>query len=290
MSKLINEIVNNAKNSPDKYNIICNGYFYDFRQNVFNHKMDEKFVEMFLDGDGNELVSKACAPHSSSMLGYNFFHWIGKEHELKIAFDDETKTYNQVLFEVKMPVLKGRSKPANMDIVLRNTDGDWLFIESKFTEYVKCSKFSISESYLEGEKYFYNGNKWTNFIKNYDVNENKQYWDGIKQEICHLIGITNWINKTTKISDSFYDDKCDVRFINLVFEPKKDYKKDYECFSNYKNLYNELHNKLEGEKMIPDELKMEFMTYSKLFENIKNDLPDKLKEYLEDRYMKFANK
>ena len=74
MEKLIDKI----KERVDKSDVKANGYFYDFRKNVFTGKMDETYISMFLKGDGSELVSKACAPHSSSMLAYNFFHWINK--------------------------------------------------------------------------------------------------------------------------------------------------------------------------------------------------------------------
>ena len=154
MKKLIDEIKEGVNKSfPD--DVMGNGYFYDFRKNVFTGKMDETYISMFLEGDGSELVSKACAPHSSSMLGYNFFHWINEEHKLTITFNDKKEiTYNEVLFEVKIPVLKGK-KEANMDIVLRNNKtGEWLFIESKFTEYLNRGKFEMSDSYRNESSYF----------------------------------------------------------------------------------------------------------------------------------------
>ncbi|MBR3579123.1 MAG: hypothetical protein IKN98_10110 [Bacteroidales bacterium] len=127
-------------------NHIGDGYFYDFRHNIFGKEMNRRFEKMFLDGDGNELTSKACAPHSSSMMGYNFFHWIDKNNTLTIQFKDEKITYNEVFFEVKIPVLNPSRWDANMDIVLRNSVGDWLFIESKFLEYCECEKFDISDT------------------------------------------------------------------------------------------------------------------------------------------------
>lgn len=53
-----------------------NGYFNSFLDNVYANQMDSKFQKMFNKGSGNELHSKAEAIHSSSMLAYNFFHWI----------------------------------------------------------------------------------------------------------------------------------------------------------------------------------------------------------------------
>lgn len=272
--------------------VLDNGYFYDFRQNIFNQKMDQKFEKMFLDGDGNELASKACAVHSSSMLGYNFFHWINNEHKLTIQFSETEKiAYNKVSFEVKIPVLKCRgSRSANMDIVLRNDDGDWLFIESKFLEYLNTGSFKMSESYYKPDSYYAKGAEWSNFISNRNFISNKQYWDGIKQEICHIIGLTNWIYGEIVIDGENYNKLKDVRFINLVFEPNNNqFEKDHECFENYKTIYNELHNQLEDAQMFPiDERKIGFMTYSDLWENIQGSISEDLQKYLQDHYMDFA--
>lgn len=268
-------------------------YFYDFRHNIFGGQMDPKFEKMFLAGGGVELASKACAPHSSSMLGYNFFHWINEKYPLTIDFNSTDKnTYSEVLFEVKIPVLKKSPHPAYMDVVLRNTKGDWLFIESKFLEYCECEKFDISDTYKEKPmSYYCKGDEWTKFISKYDTSKKSQYWPGIKQEICHLIGLTNWLEGKTKIleNDLGRETHCDIRFINLVFEPNED-KSDYEFFKNYKERYADLHRELANEGLIPDRLKMEFMTYSQLWENLKQStLPDGLEKYLYEHYMQFSS-
>lgn len=272
----------------NKTEMIDNSHFFDFRQNIFGGKMDEEFIQMFLDGDGNELVSKACAVHSSSMLGYNFFHWISKNNPLTLKFEDKTIEYTKVLFEVKIPVLKG-SRPANMDIVLTNVNNDILFIESKFLEYLNLGKFDISNTYKNDKKYYCNGEKWSDFISSSSLktDEKKQYWSGIKQEICHLIGLTNWINEKTTIKDLTLDKERDIRFINLVFEPNKKYTEEHNAFENYKKLYDYLHKKLHG--LIPENITMSFKSYSDLWPNISNCVSEKLKDYLNNRYMKFAN-
>ena len=310
MEKLIDKI----KERVNKSDVMCNGYFYDFRKNVFTGKMDEKYISMFLHGDGSELVSKACAPHSSSMLGYNFFHWINEEHKLTITFNDKKEiTYNEVLFEVKIPVLKGK-KEANMDIVLRNNKtGEWLFIESKFTEYLNRGKFKMSDSYRNESSYFKKDyrDKWTRIIDSISGSSKETgYWDGIKQEICHLIGLTNWLDKCVKINwldkcvKINWLDKCvkikdkeynneDVRFINLVFEPDEErFKNEYDKFTDYKKLYYSFYEQLRIEKLIPSNLKMEFMTYKQLWKCFEkcDELPEDLKNFLSNRYMCFAFK
>lgn len=272
-------------------------YFYDFRHNIFGGQMDPKFEKMFLDGDGNELTSKACAPHSSSMMGYNFFHWIDKNNTFTIQFKDEKITYNEVCFEVKIPVLQPSRWDANMDIVLRNSVGDWLFIESKFLEYLKCEKFQISDTYKKNPTAYYcKGDEWKEFISHYDTSKKSQFWPGIKQEICHLIGLSNWMEGKTQISSiGFKNSKEEfpnhnIRFVNLVFEPNKDYTEEWKHFNEYQCRYAELHESLKHTKLIPNRLQMEFMTYSQLWENLKqNTLPDGLEEYLYEHYMQFSS-
>ena len=123
----LNEYAKELKNVP----MVDESHFCDFHNNIFEGKMSEEFVKMFMEGDGSELVSKACAVHSSSMLGYNFFHWISDETPLTIEFENnQIVSYTKVMFEVKMRVFKGKT-PANMDIVLTNEKSDILFIESK---------------------------------------------------------------------------------------------------------------------------------------------------------------
>ena len=257
--------------------------------------MDPQIEKWFLEGDGNELASKACAPHSSSMLGYNFFHWINKDHPITICFSDgEENTYDEVLFEVKIPVIT-RSN-ANMDIVLRNGDGDWLFIESKFLEYLTTSSFKISKAYTSPDPntYFFGGDKWSEFIKGYDVSKKNQYWGGIKQEFCHLIGLTNWMNwksqikvKGTKCS---YIKGHETRFINLVFEPQsREYNEEHEFFVEYKKLHDAMRKRLRESEIIHPNLKVGFMTYSQLWNCIKeNQIQEDLKRFLNEHYMQFA--
>ena len=293
MSTLKSYLTENLNSS--KTEMIDENHFFDFRQNIFGGTMDENFIKMFLNGDGNELVSKACAVHSSSMLGYNFFHWISKNNPLTLKFEDKTIEYTKVLFEVKIPVLK-RSRSANMDIVLTNDNNDILFIESKFLEYLNLGKFDISDTYKREGAYYCNGKNWCTFISSLKTSEKKQYWGGIKQEICHLIGLTNWINEKTTIEDVKFDKGKDIRFINLVFEPNEQYE-EHEDFKKYRNLYYHLHEELQNyhlheepqkKGLIPDDIKMSFKSYSDLWSDISDCVSEELKAYLYNRYMNFA--
>ena len=287
-----------------KREMIDESHFYDFRQNIFGKEMDERFEKMFLEGDGNELVSKACAVHSSSMLGYNFFHWISKDNPLTFRFPSEDNTkkeneikYTSVLFEVKIRVLKGRARPANMDIVLTNENKDVLFIESKFLEYLVHQDFSISESYNRNSSYYCSGEQWVDFINEFikllKNNKERHYWDGIKQEICHMIGLNNWakqvdIEKPIIMNDKIpsFDKANDIHFINLVFEPNTKYQEEHKAFTDYKKRYEYLQG-LEKE-FFPRKIKMHFMSYSEIWPYIQAGICPKLEDYLRNRYINFA--
>lgn len=272
-----------------KHELLDSSHFIDFRHNVFGSAMDRRFVDMFIQGDGNELVAKAAAVHSSSMLSYNFFHWVSKEYPLII----DGVVYDNVMFEVKMPVLKG-TRQANMDVVLTGASGHCLFIESKFTEYLNSGKFKISDTYRERpDKYHCRGEEWTRFIKEYDAPGKDQYWDGIKQEICHMIALNNWVDaKTDLISVPLPNDRSKIRFFHLLFKPGESYESELAAFDAYHARYTELHGELEKRGLLPagvDSKNISFKTYSDIWDCfMSNTLPEGLKEYLEEHYMQFA--
>ena len=285
-NSIFNEL-NAYANQQAGSDLLDESHFYDFRQNIYGGKMPLKFQQMFIAGDGHELVAKACAVHSSSMLGYNFFHCI-EQYPLSIEWEHgKTITYNKVYFESKMAVLKG-PKPANMDVVLSNSNGDVLFIESKFLEYDKSQSFKLSPAYDEERNYYTHGNEWVDFITNLETNASKQYWEGIKQEICHLIAITNWMEQKTDIAEIPYNSLGDIRFINLVFEPNKEYA-EHERYMSYKKLYETFHKTLAEKRMIPMDLHVQFMSYFEMWPFIAKVIPPELESYLYSHYMAFAN-
>lgn len=281
--------------------LLDESHFYDFRQNIFEGEMDIDFIDMFLNGDGNELAAKACAVHSSSMLGYNFFHWV-KDNPVIIRWGDIDICYDKVLFEVKMRVLKGRSNPANMDIVLTNAIGDYLFIESKFLEYTNTKKFKIADAYTLERRYWVEeeniNERWSNYVASLvnkdktnclDVSMKSQYWEGIKQEISHMIAITNWLNGhgIGKDNNIIYKGG-NIRFINLVFDPNHSFD-EYGSFENYMHRYNELYKDLDKNGLIPKNLITGFMTYSQMWDLMKEQLSSDLRSYLWNHYMRYSN-
>ena len=191
---LMNSSVLSAK--PDE-----KGYLPSYLDGIFPGGREAmmpggKFYRMYSIGSGGELKMKngrirACAVYSSSMLVYNFFHWICPECPLRFS---DGKTYDKVYFEVKMPVLKTHpASPANMDVVLVSNDcHSVLCFESKLSEYTKLSDVKFPSAYLDSKNYFNNHfvDDFVNYIKN-NKKEEHVYNEGIAQMLKHLIAITN---------------------------------------------------------------------------------------------------
>lgn len=287
-------------------NAAKDGYFDSYKSNIFGHEMRECYAKMFAAGDGNELFGKACAIHSSSMLAYNMFSWIDDDH----PFVHNGVKYTNVFFEVHLPTLKG-TRPANMDVVLEGVSSvgkhSILFIESKFTEYFSNGKDQMKKmgvTYDNPDRYFIdNGEEWAGLIKNYREEAGKKsnsgYYDGIKQEICHLIAISNLradagieeynflMGKYDCESPHIFKDD-DFVFINLLFKPGQDFTEEIGAFNKYEKLYADLKedvSNLIGGKSID----MKFLTYGELWKEIKWQMPQEQMDYFEKKYMKFSD-
>lgn len=267
-----------------------NGYFDSYKDNIFENEMDVHFQEMFDNGSGGELHSKAEAVHSSSMLSYNLLHWINKEN----PFVFNGVSYTNVYFEVQMRTLRGRSNPANMDIVLEGEMGNekyLLFIESKFLEYLEKGKFELSESYKKSIKWYNSEIEWNKVIDSAeDLCKQTGYYGGIKQAITHLFGIhglsdknaLEWFNKNGKLKiDSL--DNVHIAFSNFIFEPDGEEHKAYE---DYKKLYDEFVSRLPKNMITPC-----WYSYSEVWNLMKSQIKnDELISFIENRYMKYARK
>mgnify|MGYP004667421431 CR=1 FL=1 len=308
---LYEEINKHAKEISQNIDIPDASHFDDFRANIYNSSMDERFRRMFIYGNGGELKCKATATYSSSMLGYNFFHWINEETPLTL----ENITYTKVFFEVKLPTLKGTTA-ANIDIVLKGEDKHGncvlLFIENKFTEYLSNSKSTLtkmanstyctkSDKYYIGED---NARKWMGIIKYFsdqaNASTNNGYYDGIKQNICHLIALSNLKNSkdarlsyerkyashTTPVEHPGINGTEIFLFKNLVFKPRKDFGLQ-DSFTAYNTLYNTLLKKVKEicslDFFSPNE---SILSLGDVWPDIKASIKDtELIYYLEKRYI-----
>ena len=219
-------------------------YADSYQKNIYPGKMDEQHIRMFCKGGGKELFpkdgekEKAAALHSSSMLSYNFFHWIDEKHPL-------------ILYGV-------RYTKANMDVVLfgENQKGEktFLLFESKFTEHLnpKNIKVDIAEAYDNPEGYFAYGKEWVPVIKSLRdrmAKDEATYFEGLKQAACHLMGISSvientkaraWFNRNSWLNDQFgIPMNGDENFIfrSIVFHPMT--KNEDEQSADYEKMNRE---------------------------------------------------
>lgn len=278
-----------------------------------------KFHEMFLAGNGHELedytdengklhIAHARSIYSSSMLAYNFFHWISPEHPLTL----NGTTYDKVYFEVKFPVMakttKGRpiNHPSNMDVVLISDDCLTMFcFECKYTEHKHNQAAEFSDAYFRHACY-YQGNPYIPSFIQLALRYNEQkngYFDGIKQNVSHLIGITNVTHDTDalawfKSNNPFIEPEVmekigahtEFVFSNLLYclpEEIDDLFGDLQAEEKtYPYLLAELlFNHLQKELDEPLLLSRFIISYPELFAEVQPQMAKPLADYLDNRYV-----
>lgn len=284
----------------DKYEY----YFLDYNDNLYQ-PMSCEHKKMFEGASGNELndkfyPAKAKAIDSSSMISYNFFRFIDGDHSVII---NEIR-YNKCLFEVKLPTLTTSGAPANIDVVLLSEDRKTvLFIESKFLEYLDNKLIRLPKSYKR-ERSFYQDNKDKNALcelcNHYEA-KNGHYNYGIKQNTCHLVGISN-ISNSCKAKEMFLDinaEHFDRKDLETIIEKEKHYllmdvifvpseKAAVTLFDIYKQDLDDFH------KTMPDDLKKYInkpfvMTYGQLYGLLPDNLDESFMKWLKGRYIQYHN-
>lgn len=285
----------------DKYEY----YFVDYNDNLYK-PMSCEHKKMFEGASGNELKdklypAKAKAIDSSSMLSYNFFRFIDDEHSVII----NKIRFNKCLFEVKLPTLSTSKASANIDVVLLSEDRKTvLFIESKFLEYLDNKSTRLPKSY-KSESSFYQDNEEKKALcelcNHYEI-KNGHYNDGIKQNTCHLVGISN-ISNSSKAKEKFLDineEQFDRKDLEVLTDEARTYLLMDVLFVPQNNtavsLFDKYLNDLEVfYETMPDELKkyikMPFvMTYRQLYDLLPDSLDEKLMSWLENRYIQYHKK
>ena len=283
----------------------ADGIYPDARKDI---SVGGKFYNMFNAGDGQEFTptekrpAKASAVHSSSMLAYNFFHWVSPEYPLTY----KGVTYDKVYFEVKMKVLDKNQKgytinrPANMDVVLISTDNKtMLCLESKFTEHLKNAAPLFVEPYRYEQSYYNNNpykSQFIRFVAHYD-RYGKGYYEGIKQNICHLIALTNLKHDASALewfkNNNPYIEKevltqinsdTNILFTNMLYYPQNE-----QLVMQNNTKFTDL--LMEFETELPEQIKSDFLSeglfhlYSEFLLSVKDQMPQGLSDYLSKRYL-----
>ena len=308
---LMNSPVLTAK--PDE-----KGYLLSYLDGIFPDGREAimpggKFYAMFDAGNGSELKPsnvagkvippKASAVHSSSMLAYNFFHWISPEHPLHFS---DGKTYDKVYFEVKMPVLKTRpTSPAHMDVVLVSDDyHSMLCFESKFSEYTEIGVATFAEAYTKHENYYNNHfeDDFIEYIKNFR-NVEHAYNKGIVQMVKHLIAVTNLQQSNFAMADmltlnEFIEPEVaqqlqkavlNIKYSNLLYILGSDLETSTAPSiktMSYINLLAHFRSTARLDEMIWQYFVLPnyAYNYNDVLAIMRSQMPDGLAEYLEARY------
>lgn len=251
------------------------------RFGIQNKNHFKKKYEEAISGDGQEW-RRITTLHSSSLIALLCFYNI-EVKELK--FGDYT--FNKSFFEVRTRVGGGFS---NMDVVLRGKDKNEqevvLFLESKFSEYLKggkCDDISYDTYYktYDNLKLFQNpisnvrfdADAKNNKISIVNSRNNPIYCEGIKQMLSHYIGVSGYnkdrggaLTSGKKAHKSFKADSNEkVLLGEILFDFGNNIPNANARLDNYKLAYSEL-SKIINEK---GNIKMldNVLTYQGVFTN-----------------------
>ncbi len=246
---------------------------------AFDLTKSKQLREMFCDvtcGGGNEWM-EINQLNSSALLCFLCFNGVAA-NGITVCH----QKYNAVRFEVKSDLEPcGRSRPrSNMDVVLLNTEEKKaLFLESKFTEYLYPAHRLEVGSYYSGEKGRYNrlfAHEGVHKVQLSDnvyyeagfwrVKEEKEYLEGVKQMICHYMGITDQLrvkSGTWKSKDwdaNGLDNYNEIKLGEIVFR----FQSHENAFNKYKSTYRGLQAFL-GELNDQVTLLPELLSYQDVF-------------------------
>ena len=255
----------------------------------------------------NRLQKIATFPEKDS-ISCKFFSWVCIEHPLTF----HSTVYDKVYFDVKFPVLTDihEGKPivecSKMDIVLISDDCmTMLCFVSSHTEHTHHQAAIFKDAYFKPSCYYKDNPYRTSFIKwALRYNEKKNgYFAGIKQNISHIIGITNILHDADalawfKANNPFIEPEVlaqinqntEIIFTNLLYyrpEIGTDIYGDIHAEEKaYPYLLGELlFDHLQCALDEPLLLSRFIITYSELFAEIQSQMPNGLAEYLDNKYV-----
>lgn len=262
----------------------------------------ERFEEA-IHGSGSEL-NKIGILNSSSLASLLFFHNISTDNSLSMDLNGEEVVFDECHFEAKNKCI---GAPSNMDVALFGRKGSRpviLFLESKFSEYLALEPcYYISTAYWLLYK-----NEYKEVLVNCGLNptpEKKKgedgsskdvinivgshYCEGIKQMICHHIGVRNFITHDYHkdgIQHKFADyldcttkelanKQYDVYLGEILFRFDDTVDKNSQAFEDYNALYNSFVSSLPDSPVI---MVKNLLTYQDVFKHY-NGLSEEIKAY-----------
>jgi hypothetical protein len=215
-------------------NYLSNNSFSDFLKEMENNY--NEIYKSFKNGDGKELEEKLmrgkltppkmASIASSSRFAYLIFRKMNPELFGQITGNE---TNYDIIFEGKLKSILNISfaKP-NIDVILKSKD-TIVFIEVKCQEILDSHKAIFPKSYKDSlEKIFGDNNVSINSKNKIELSTTIKQFD-IKQSICHILGIYNFVYsndkrasiKSNEIEIEWTSDMENIYFVNLFFNPQK---------------------------------------------------------------------
>ena len=241
-------------------------------------------------------VRRISVMHSSALCALLCFYRVSCQNKIAIKNANDNVVYNKVYFEVQNKVF---NSPSNIDIVLVSDKAKKiLFLESKFSEYLKHGQCVCSNKYkdvydnLEIKKLGYtyanstDGN--SHIILSKGKGTNSFYIEGLKQMIAHFKGVESFCKNEHRckhfLNNKRYElelpNDYDVYLGEILFNAWDD---DDHSFKNYRAEYKKLAERLNDfNEAHGNEFKVlnNVLTYQEVFgENQPYALDEKVKQY-----------
>ena len=161
------------------------------------------------------------------------------------------------------------------------------YIELKFTEYLYYSTEELAKSYKQKESYY------TETKDLYDwMNKESRYNSGVKQNLCHLLAISNLKHSEVARRDfaelyrgedyQYILNADEYRFANLLFEFKEPWTTG--IYTNYCEKLKKMKDCFPRKKEIIDNRRF-IINYWDLFNMMPENIDYGLKCYLNRRYL-----
>jgi len=191
---------------------------------ISNPRFDIKFKEAVF-GKGNEL-NEITVMHSSSLCALLCFYKVSEDNPLTISINGEIIIFDDVYFEVDNSIFGPTERPSSVDVVLiSKSQKVILFLESKFSEFINNSNNGFSGKYRnEFIQTLHLDNIYSLDNENLKLippEKENHYVDGMKQLLCHYMGLKNFINKqpsSNSIVDEYRNKNYKVYLSEIWFE------------------------------------------------------------------------
>lgn len=281
--------------------------YCNFAANFKNHTIMRKITikNVTPENKSKNRLQKVFSFPERGDIARDFFEWVRP-----ITLNGSS--YDKVYFDVKFPVFakttdgQPYNQPANMDVMLISDDCLAMqCITSCHTEHMHKQAANFADAYFKPSCYYKDNPYRTPFIKwALRYNEKKNgYFAGIKQNISHIIGITNILHDADalawfKANNPFIEPEVlehinqntEMIFTNLLYYRPEIGTNIYgDIHAEEKSypyllaefLFDHLQNNLDE----PLLLSRFITTYPELFAEIQSQMPNGLAEYLDNKYV-----